>query len=152
MCHPSSQPMPMINLLFKVIFIAETRNGTRSYLITICRKSYSTHWSWQIKFSCPSLVRYYLRRPLLKYGWLCERGDVLIRRLSLTCRLHGRKRSTKEVKVQINYVLKAVRRNLREVGRALSSVLVWGHTGPFLKHFQWVLICLLFSLDFQQML
>jgi len=144
--------MPMINSLFMVIFTAETRNGTRSYLITICRKSHSTHWSWQIKFFCPSLVRYYLRRTLLKYCCLCERGDLLTHRFSLTSSLHGRKRSTKGVKVQINYVLKAVGRNLRDVVGALSNVLVWGHTGPFLKHSQWVLIYLLFSLDFQQML
>ena len=144
--------MPMINLLFMVFFIAETRYGTRSYPRTICRKSHSTHWSWQIKSFCPVLVRYYLRRPLLKYCWLCERGDLLTHRFSVTSSLHGRKRSTKGVKVQINYVLKAGGRNLREVVRALSNVLVWDHTGPFLKHSQWVLIYLLFSLDFQQML
>lgn len=76
MCHHWPYPMPVANLLFMVIFMAETRNGIRSCLTTICRKPQSIHWSWHIKSLCPSWVRYYPRRPLLKHAGYVKRETL----------------------------------------------------------------------------
>lgn len=93
------------------------------------------------------------------------KGKLIGTSVQINQLLHGREKSTKGIKIEINYVLKAVwgkgwewKRDfqaatwnqLQREGEGTSHGYIWAHTFPFLMwewvHLQWLCMCLSYSI------